>query len=237
MSAYAVTAQYYDAIAAAHRDAVNPHIAAALTGLETARHPIVDIGAGTGLTTQVIADTLPAARILAIEPDAAMRAGLMVRVCSSADLRRRVSILPAGALEAPLPERISAAVAGASLEHFSPTQRRQLWALLAERLSPGGRAVVEIQCPLSQDLPETFTAGAAVGELSYECWACAERIDDLRQRWRMTYVTLSEGVELERQIANFVCWVASAEQVLAEAGACGLSGHERQGLVVLYPGA
>ena len=236
MSAYAVTAQFYDAVAGEQQSAVNARIAEALAGLETAGYPVVDIGAGTGLTTQVIASALPDAEILAVEPDPAMRPAIMARVWSDPDLRRRVSILPMPILDAPLPPMLSAAVASATLVHLSPGERKQLWSLLSARLSPAGRAVIEIQCPVAQDMPETLVASARVGQVVYECLASAQRIDESRQHWRVSYVALlgGDGAEIDRQCTDYVCWVASPEQVLAEAEASGLAGHATNDLVILH---
>lgn len=98
MTGYAVTAQYYDPLAATGHAEVDAQIAAALAGLETKAGPVLDIGAGTGLTTALIAASLPEAEVWAIEPDPAMRPALMTRVWNDPDLRRRVTILPFAAL-------------------------------------------------------------------------------------------------------------------------------------------
>ena len=233
MSAYAVTAQFYDAVASEQQSTVNAQIADALTGLDTTAHPVIDIGAGTGLSTLIIASTLPEAEILAVEPDPAMRPALMTRVWSDPDLRRRVSILPMSILDAPLPPVVSGAVASAALVHFSPEDRGRLWALLSARLSPAGRAVIEIQCPVAGDVPETRVAAVRVGRIAYEGWASAVRVDDSRQHWRVSYVANLDGVEIDRQCTDYVCWTASAERVLAETEACGLAGYATDNLIVL----
>ena len=233
MSGYAVTAQFYDAMASEQHGPVDAQISEALKGLETSGYPVVDIGAGTGLTTQVIARTLPEVEILAVEPDPAMRPAIMTRVWSDPDLRRRVSILPMSILTAPLPPVVSAAIASATLVHFSPQERERLWALLSARLSPAGRAVIEIQCPIAQDVPETCITTAQVGQVVYRGWASAQRIDESRQHWRIRYVAELDGVEIDRQCTEYVCWTASAEQVLAEADAYGLAGQATDNLVIL----
>ena len=233
MSPYAVTAQFYDAVASEHQSAVNAQIAEALTGLDTAGHPVVDIGAGTGLTTQLIASALPEAEILAVEPDPAMRPAIMTRVWSDPDLRRRVSILPMSILAAPIPPVISAAVASATLVHFSPEGREQLWALLSARLARGGLAVIEIQSPTAEDVPDTCIATAQVGQVDYEGWASARQIGDARLHWRVRYVARLGGVEIDRQCTDYVCWAVSAKQVLAEAATFGLVGYATKDLVVL----
>ena len=233
MSGYAVTAQFYDAMASEQHGPVDAQISEALKGLETPGYPVVDIGAGTGLTTQVIAKALPETEILAVEPDPAMRPAIMTRVWSDPDLRRRVSILPMSILAAPLPPVVSAAIASATLVHFSPQERERLWALLSARLSPAGLAVIEIQCPIARDVPETCMATARVGQVVYNGWASAQRIDESRQHWRIRYVAELDGVEIDRQCTDYVCWAASAEQVLAEAGAFGLAGQATDNLVIL----
>jgi len=81
---------------------------------------------------------------------------------SDPDLRRRVSILPQPLLAAPIPSVIAGAVASVALVHFDPQQRANLWALLSNRLSPTGRAVLEVQCPVAQDMAEARIASAQV---------------------------------------------------------------------------
>lgn len=233
MNAYAVTAQFYDAMAgAAHAD-VDLAIANAIRGVETQGLPIVDIGAGTGLTTQAVAKALPETEILAIEPDPAMRAALLTRVLSDPDLRHRVTILPCDLLSSPLPAQIAGAVAGASLVHFAPSQRRALWALLADRLSSNGLAVLEVQCPAAETIEEQRVATAQVGKVVYECWAAAWRIDDQRQGWRVRYVSRLSDLELDRQEAEYQCWVASPDRLMAEVQVVGLEGSLSGDLLLL----
>lgn len=233
MSGYAITAQFYDAMAGEQHAVVDADIAAELTGLKTDGYPVVDIGAGTGLTTKVIAKVVPDVQIFAIEPDAAMRPALMTRVWSDPDLRQRVSILPMPFSSAPLPPVISAAVASASLVHFSPQDRRSLWMQLFARLSPSGLAIVEIQCPVACDIPETCMATASIGNIAYEGWATARRIDDARQHWQMTYVARFNGAEIDRQTTDYICWTLSGAELLKEAASCGLSGYLTKNLIVL----
>ena len=232
MSAYAVTARYYDALARAQHAATDARIAAALAGLDAEAGPVVDVGAGTGLTTELIATTLPTAEILAVEPDPAMHAALLARTCSRGDWQRRITPLPYPILDAPLPATIAAAVASASLVHFEPAARQALWRLLASRLSPAGRAIVEIQCPAAVDVPEACAAVVTVGRARYEGWMAA-RADGARQHWAMRYVVrLGERV-LADERTEFTCWSVSAPTVLEEAAVAGLEGTVHDDLVVL----
>ncbi len=237
MTGYAVTAQFYDPMADASHAHVRVQISEALKGLEAGDHPIVDIGAGTGLTTRAIACALPEIEILAVEPDPVMRSALMTRVWSDPDLRRRVSMLPMSILDAPLTPVIAGAVTSASLVHFSPEERARLWKLLAERLLPAGRIVIEIQCPLATEVPETLLASERIGRIHYEGWARATPVDPQRQHWHMTYITRCGDIEIARQSTDYVCWVVSAQDVLEEARSAGLAGTVTGDLVVLRKAA
>jgi trans-aconitate methyltransferase len=236
MSSYAITAQYYDVMAADQHARVDAQIAAMLHGFDTSAGPFVDIGAGTGLTTRVIASALPDAEILAVEQDPSMRAALMTRVCSDSDLRRRVTILPMSILDASLPASISGAVMSAALVHFNSDERALLWRVLARHLAPNGRIVLEIQCPEAIDIPETRMATGRIGRVDYEGYARATRLDDERQSWAITYRALMDGVEIEKQTAHFVCHAANGSRVIEEAAAAGLIGRIDGDLVVLQSG-
>ena len=53
----------------------------------------------------------------------------------------------------------------------------------------------------------------------------------------MKYSAEIDGVEIDRQRAEYICWTVSAETVLAEAQAAGLSGYESENVVVLQKAA
>lgn len=233
MQGYSVTAQYYDPLmAAAHADA-DRHIAEALEGLNTSAGPVIDVGAGTGLTTALIAQALPSAEIFAVEPDPAMRPALMARIWQDADLRRRVTILPFDILAAPLPDFISGAVMSASLVHLGPDERACLWPMLAQRLARSGRIVVEVQCPIAQDIAYAEMPGVSVGRMTYDAGAAAQQIAPDRQRWRMTYRTCLEGREIACDTTSYECWAISAQMICDEAAQAGLVGRIGEDLVIL----
>lgn len=76
------------------------------------------------------------------QPRAGLRAALLARVAAGESLRTRVTVLDRDLLSATLPVSVSAVVLMNVIGHFTPADRRSLWALLADRLTPGGRAVV-----------------------------------------------------------------------------------------------
>lgn len=236
MAGYAVTAMFYDPMAADAHARVDAAIAMALEPLRHARDPLLDIGAGTGLTTALIARSVRHAEIFAIEPDPAMRSALMTRVWSDPDLRQRVTLLPTDAVSAPLPERIAGAVLSASLVHFSPDERRCLWARLASRLTPGGRIIVELQAPHAVDIPPTQMAEAQVGRMRYVGTAQAKALGGNRQEWSICYRSELDGVLLSEEHARYNCFCIESATLLAEAAEAGLVGSMVDELVVLATG-
>jgi SAM-dependent methyltransferase len=141
---YAPTAEFYDLVGVQRWTQSDPLLAAALAGTDTGHGPVLDLGAGTGRSTEVVARTLPEARILAVEPSPAMRSALTSRVVRDEDLRRRVTVVAAGAQDVELPDRLSAAVICGVLGYLDRAERADLWARLTARLPVGAPVVVEL---------------------------------------------------------------------------------------------
>ncbi|GAB3213718.1 methyltransferase, FkbM family [Marinactinospora thermotolerans DSM 45154] len=189
---------------------------AALAGLDTSHGPIVDIGAGTGLVTATIAETLPSARIISAEPSPNMRAILTSRVFSDPDLRRRVTVLPEPAQELPLPDSISAAVIFGVAGHIPRPERTALWRRLADRLPPGGPIVVELMgVDTPRTIPFTRMVRESVGEQVYEWWVSGEPAGAGVMRWRTEW-RVHRGGELVRTVADEYDWETFGVQRLAE---------------------
>jgi spermidine synthase len=72
-SDYAVTAEFHDLLTDEHSAALRHALPTAPAGADPAAGPVAGIGAGAGLVTEAIADLLPDARIIAVEPDPATR--------------------------------------------------------------------------------------------------------------------------------------------------------------------
>lgn len=159
---------------------------------------IIELGAGTGLGTSVIASAAPNARIVAVEPSSHLRAVLLHRVASDANLRSRVTVENRPFPSSRLPESFDALVMINTLGHFADVVRNQLWHLVAAGLRPGGCAVINLQQPTtSSAIPEFEMGRERVGNREYHGTAWADRIDDTTMLWHMTYRTSENGDEID----------------------------------------
>ncbi|MBB6344490.1 class I SAM-dependent methyltransferase [Nonomuraea muscovyensis] len=105
--------------------------------LHGVRGAVLEIGAGTGLITELIARETRG-EIFAVEPSPGMRSVLLSRLAARPDLLARVTVLPQDALSVDLAEPVEVVVMIAVLNGFTPQDRERLWPALARRLRPGG---------------------------------------------------------------------------------------------------
>jgi SAM-dependent methyltransferase len=223
--AYDVGAEYYDALSAQWWEPIRPALAAALGGIDPAAGPVVELGAGTGLATEVIADVLPAATIVAVEPSTAMRAVLTARVVRSSDLAARVTIVETDRdIDTDVADtRWGGFVAVNMIGHLSPDERRSLWATVAARLAPGATVVIG---PPPMARPEQLSqrrwGESRLGRHRYEVWSSAEPTGPANVRWHMTWrVFDSDRLVTERHAVNDM-WTVSEPDLRGELAAAGL---------------
>jgi hypothetical protein len=243
---YVVTAEFYDLMAAPYWAQVGPLLPGLLGDVDTLAGPVVDIGAGTGLSTIALAEALPEAEVIAVEPAQAMRSVLMSRLAARKDLRDRVTVEPAGVFAAALPRPAAGVVALGVLGHFDGPGRARLWRLLGALLPPGAPALVEVQQPRRVEpvAPRCYTR-ARVGRRRYEGWSEAIPVDAQRLRWRMTYRTFPAetgdgSTLLAEHVTEHVVWPIGPEQAVREAAAGGLvplSGAPGAGVLAFTPAA
>lgn len=195
---------------------MSDRLATALTSADPASGTVIEFGAGTGLGTDVLLDTLAPAPILAAEPSAQLRAVLLARLAARED-RDRVTVFPVGATELPLPDRIAAVVGMHMIGHVAPAQRRTLFAELMPRLAPGAPLVFNVQPPdTAVEVPEWPPFGTTVGRLRYEGTGRAVPSAPDRVHWTMTYRTLDGETEIARAVAEYEWWIVSADRLAAE---------------------
>lgn len=162
----------------------------ALSGFDPDAGPIVDIGAGTGLSTVTLADALPAARIVAVEPSTSMRAVLLSRIMARPELRDRITVLPGTFESEYLPDRWGGATARGMLGHLPPAHRESLWALVARRLAPGAHVVLDA---VGERLSpsghfEIYRSSTTQGEVTYDVVIERDVADDGEPVNRVTSV-------------------------------------------------
>ncbi|MDG4762616.1 Gfo/Idh/MocA family oxidoreductase [Solwaraspora sp. WMMD406] len=218
---YSPTAEFFDLAAAAHvATGSAPAVVAALTGIDAAAGPVVEIGAGTGLVTVALARAFPDLEIVAHEPAIGMRAVLTSRIYRDPDLRRRVTVCAEPAPDIDLPDTISGAVVCGVAGHLDQPDRVRLWRRLAERLTPGGRIVVELMAidrPLVLD--PTRLSRVDVGGQRYEWWFSGEPDGPDRMRLHTTWRVSAEDGTPVREVADHYHWYTlTLAGIAAESG-------------------
>ncbi|AUG75369.1 hypothetical protein CFP65_0402 [Kitasatospora sp. MMS16-BH015] len=133
---YTVSAEFYDILQAE----TDRHLAEQrfTEAAVRARHAILDVGAGTGIVTEVLlrASSVP---VHAVEPAPAMRAALLSRLAHlGADRRARVTVHTEPVSTAGLAAVADLAVASNMIACLEPATRRATWKALAAALMPGG---------------------------------------------------------------------------------------------------
>ncbi|PWU30666.1 class I SAM-dependent methyltransferase [Pseudomonas sp. RW407] len=218
---YALSAEFYDVLSEQQWLKRRDSISAALQEIDP-QGLILDVGAGTGPCVQVIADALPQARILAVEPSAAMRAALLGRLMRSADLRQRVTVL-AGTLEqVTLPPQLSAAVICGTLGYLDVLQRQCLWQQLSERLDERGIVIVDVMMlDTPQPVPLMQVACAEIGEHLYRVFLQGEPAGGDLMHWTLDYQVLAGNSVVRRFSAKHDWHTFGLEQVAQEAGVAG----------------
>lgn len=214
---YDRTAEYVAVLLPTAWDGLDDALVGALDGLDTTAGPVVDIGAGTGIGTAVLARALPGAEILAVEPHRVLRTALLARVVGDRGLRDRVTVLDTDLLSAQLPDRIAAFVAMNVIGHVDPLDRPRVWALIADRLAPQGRAVLNLYPPTRPEtVPATPLADVALGRRRYTGSVAAEPAGDDAITWRMNYQVTEAGVRIAECTVSNRWYVFTPEQLAAE---------------------
>jgi phospholipid N-methyltransferase len=219
---YSASAEFYELVAARQAQSSGPALRAALAGVDAAAGPVLEIGAGTGRITEVIADALPDAEIVAAEPAAEMRAVLTSRAYADPALRRRVTVTPDSAQriaaaggDGPICAAVVFGVAG----HLDTAERVALWRALAARLPAGGPIVVELMgVATPRVIPPVRLLRERVGEQVYEWWSSGEPCGEDVMRFDTTWKVFAAG-SLVREVRESHRWhTLTATQLAAESG-------------------
>jgi SAM-dependent methyltransferase len=224
---YQESGEFLDLLSGEAWRALRGPVTEALRGAAPKAGPLLDVGAGSGLGTRVMADSFPAAEIFAVEPSPVLRAVLLSRIAAEPALRSRVTVLAAGALDAPLPDRLGAVVAVNMIGHLAPPDRRRFWRRLGDRLAPGAPLVVNLQPPAEPVAVEhTLFATVRVGRHTYEGSGGAEPRGNGSVTWRMRYRVFDEkGSSVHESVIEYDWHVISPAALLRELADAGFAGE------------
>lgn len=196
---YAVTAPYYDLLAGSFWTTLGPALAAVLADVEPSSGPIVDLGAGTGRSTLVIAEAVHDGEVLALEPSPSMRAILLAHVALRPALHDRVTVLDSDVAGFSWPSTVSAVVACNMVGHLDAETRAGLWRAVADHLAPQGLAIIGLQAPSRPErLDRSEMTTIDVGRSRYVGEASAEPTGERSMRWTMYYRTIRDGLSSRR---------------------------------------
>jgi SAM-dependent methyltransferase len=236
MDLYQANAEFYDLSMGSMRQHQQSIIRSIFSGIDAADGLFIELGAGTGLATAVLAEALPDVQIVAIEPSAYLRPILMSRVVRDADLRSRITVQAGDFAAFIWPDQISGFAAFAMIGHLTPDERHLLLGHLARSLSPNGRAVIELMLPHEATVVgPSLHMSERVGSLDYEAFNEAEPVADDLLRWSMTFRVLRDGVRVREQTAESLYRTIAPATLLAEAKEAGLVGDVADSnLIVLH---
>ncbi|WP_345645444.1 class I SAM-dependent methyltransferase [Streptomyces siamensis] len=220
-AAYTVSVEFYDLLQAERdrRQAKRRFTQAA----RRACRGILDIGAGTGIVTEVLLAE-SAAPVHVIEPAPAMRAALLTRLAHlGADRRARVIVHPEPVQEAGLDDAVDLAVASNVVACLDPVTRRNAWKAVASALVPGGLLLFDPPPAAMPAGPRTVgrLGPARVGPDTYSAelmsTPCHETL-----RITFTYRVERDGLLLREEREVFDTWPAPPSVIVAELRGAGL---------------
>jgi SAM-dependent methyltransferase len=215
VTAYVAAGEFYELVAERQVRHSGPPLRTALAGVDAAAGPILEVGAGTGRVTEVIAAAVPTADVMACEPAATMRAVLTSRVAGDETLRARVDIGAAAAPHLP-PGPFCAAVLFGVVGHLEPAERADLWTRLARELPRGAPVVVELMgVGAPRTIPPVRMLREQLGDQTYEWWTAGEPDGPGRMRFDTTWRVLDAHGACLREVAESYPWYTLSPRDLA----------------------
>lgn len=212
--AYSVSAEFYDLLQG-ERDgdrACRWFTAAA----RRATVGVVDVGAGTGIVTAVLARraTVP---VHAVEPARAMRTHLFARIARLPTCERaRVTVHPCTIQDCGLHRVADLALAANMVPCLPPPERRATWLALAEALTPGGLLLFNPPPERPTSRPERWALPATrVGADLYTADVMSSPDHDV-QRLRFTYRVHRAGRLVREEHEDFTLWPAPPSAITRE---------------------
>ncbi|MBO3724173.1 class I SAM-dependent methyltransferase [Actinomyces bowdenii] len=185
---YTGNADIYGALTRPFTPPINAALSRILASAQGGEEPALDLGAGIGTALPALATGHR--RLYAVEPSAAMRAGLMATVAASEELAERTTVL-AGTLDQVahlLPRRLGAITALNVIGHLDDDALAGFWELVGSRLVPGAPVIIALQGPLDgAALPWTDFGTTRIGDLAYRTEGRADAARDGAVSWTMRW--------------------------------------------------
>ena len=222
---YSTSGEFLDILSRDAWATLRDPVAGALHGIKPAVGPLIDLGAGSGRGTLLLAELAPSASVLAVEPSPVQRAVLLARLADDPALAEHVSVIAQRAETAQMPDAIGGALAMNMIGHLSPDDRRQLWRRLADRMAPEVPLVVNLQPPArAETIPDTDFAVVRIGSCTYEGGGRAEPDGPEAVAWHMRYTVRDQKGDLVSETTATYRWYVLDEQtLLAELAEVGLA--------------
>ncbi|MEU8321773.1 class I SAM-dependent methyltransferase [Nonomuraea sp. NPDC048881] len=213
-----------------HEDGHVPEIRESLPPLlKGVRGGVMEIGAGTGLITEVIVRATEG-EVYAVEPAPAMRSVLLSRLSADEQARRRVTVLACGALDVDVDEPVEAVVMISVLQAFPAGRREELWRVLARQLEPGGLLLFnwrERPAPTPGELE--LMGSYQVGRHAYEVWGQVLDVTGETVRSRFLYRIRQRGVVISEDEVTSEAHRPGGDRLAAELTAAGFVRDEAPG--------
>ncbi len=226
---YEVTAEFYDLLHAASYRASSSRLLGRWMG--SPRHGVLDVGAGTGIVTELIAERC-SQPIYAVEPAAPMRVALLTRLASNALLRQRVTVHAGRLQDLGLVGVADLAICLNVVPNLPSGERLGLFSALAGAVVPGGRLL--LQRPYDH-LPQPLEvlSAASLGTDQYGATVHCDQVGADRVQWRFTYQVRRDGTVVREERESFEGTLVSRPQVVAELGEAGFEVCDEDGDVLV----
>ncbi|MEV0272072.1 class I SAM-dependent methyltransferase [Hamadaea sp. NPDC050747] len=214
---YAVTAEFYDLLQADDFRRIAERLTRRWLG--TPRVGVLDVGAGTGLATALLAERTGLV-VHAVEPSGPMRAVLLSRLAGNPQLLNRVRVHAVGVQDVGLTAAADFAWCVNTMACLDPEERAEGLAAIRAALVPGGRLVVQ-RPPHRVEPPWELPSRRLGDDLYTGQVTCADAGPD-RATWRFTY-RVTHGDQVVREAReSFEVHLAQPVAFAAELRAAGL---------------
>jgi SAM-dependent methyltransferase len=196
---YEVTAEFYDVLHSARY--LRQTQALLDRWLGTPRLGVIDVGAGTGLGTALLARRCDVP-IHAIEPSRSMRAVLLSRLAGQEELLSRVHVHPCGVQALNLHRQADFALCLNTMGTLDAGERADALTSLARAMVDGGRLVVQ-RPPTHVETSRALLPSWKLGDETYGGEVTSTPVGEGVMEWRFTYRVTRGDVVVRREQETF----------------------------------